>query len=380
MDSEMKSGPLGDAPAGAYRGEVMYLFAFDVAYDMKREPIRRLLGEPVEQFVAGVSKRGPRTHFFYRPQMVNLPDEPRTLAGRATRISTTVKLFPVGAISIRVRVPFAVERLDDLVGYHEPTFEDGDLETHVRQLAERVRQELVPYSIGPLDQLREEEAYTVFCLDSASCCPGSGPDAARWLAENRPLVAALLTQEDDPAALSEQEVADSTANWASYYRSDLVVTDWDATLVIDEPETFVEITHVLELANVQLAELEAYDSMLDTAVDRTYRDLAAKRSLWRSPDVPRLREFRVDMARLTDELQNTAKFFGEWHLARIYQNIARIFHLHDWHAVVEEKLSTVDRIYQTLRQDQTNRQMVWLEATIVALFILDVILLLLGAM
>ena len=34
----------------------------------------------------------------------------------------------------------------------------------------------------------------------------------------------------------------------------------------------------MELANLQLAELEAYDRILDAAVDRSYRDLAGKHS------------------------------------------------------------------------------------------------------
>jgi len=35
-----------------------------------------------------------------------------------------------------------------------------------------------------------------------------------------------------------------------------------------------------------------------------------------------LREIRIDLARMNDELSNITKFFGDWHLARIYKNIA----------------------------------------------------------
>jgi hypothetical protein len=40
-----------------YRGEAVYIYAFDVAYDMSRAPIRELLGQPVAQFAIDVSKR-----------------------------------------------------------------------------------------------------------------------------------------------------------------------------------------------------------------------------------------------------------------------------------------------------------------------------------
>jgi len=43
-----------------YAGEVVYIYAFDVAYEMTRQPVRELLGQPVAQFVVDASKRSPR--------------------------------------------------------------------------------------------------------------------------------------------------------------------------------------------------------------------------------------------------------------------------------------------------------------------------------
>ena len=61
-----------------YCGEIVYIYAFDVAYDMKREPVKGLLGQPVQQVLIDSSKRAPRQHLFYRPQMVHLPAVERT--------------------------------------------------------------------------------------------------------------------------------------------------------------------------------------------------------------------------------------------------------------------------------------------------------------
>src|SRR5439155_979149 len=83
-----------------------------------------------------------------------------------------------------------------------------------------------------------------------------------------------------------------------------------------------------------------------------------------------LREIRVDLARLSDELSNITKFFGDWHLARIYENISARFHLGDWHRTIDEKLKTLANLYQLLQHDQTNRWMLMLEATIVLLFVI----------
>ena len=40
--------PSRGARSKRYVGEVVYLYAFDVAYEMTREPVRELLGQPVQ--------------------------------------------------------------------------------------------------------------------------------------------------------------------------------------------------------------------------------------------------------------------------------------------------------------------------------------------
>src|SRR5271170_2738334 len=163
-----------------YVGEVVYIYAFDVAYDMSRQPIRELLGQPVAQFVVDASKRSPRHLFFYKPQMVRLPPLERIGPHGPVRMDRAVKILPVGAISITVRVPFKVRRVEDLVDYHDLQFSNGVLQDEVRQLAEEVRRELGPHLIRPVAELVQEEAYTVFCIQS----PFTTVDGAPLSAEN----------------------------------------------------------------------------------------------------------------------------------------------------------------------------------------------------
>ena len=374
-----------DVPAAGYEGEVVYMYAFDVAYEMVRKPVQRVLGQAVAEFSVGNSKRAPRQFLFYRPQTVRLPIVERTGANGPLRVERIVKLLPIGAISVTVRVPFKVARVEELVAFHDLRFADGThLNDEVRKLAEDVRRELQPYYVRPVEQLRDEEAYTVFCVHSpfvANPANGSrGGGAEDWLAANRRAIASLLTEEPDPSRLSDQEAEESTGKYLSYYDRDLVVVDWDAALVIDEPQNLDETLYLMELANVQLAELEAYDRILDEAVERSYRDISARRFKgWQTTGVQReLREIRIDLARLSDELSNITKFFGDWHLARIYQGLSSRFHLSDWHRTIDEKLKTLDDLYQLLRAEQNNRWMLILEASIVLLFIVDLVILGMG--
>src|SRR5580704_7511938 len=118
--------------AHRYSGEVVYIYAFDVAYDTARRPIQTLLGQPVAQFAVDASKRSPRQLFFYKPQMVRLPPLERIGPRGAVRVERMVKLLPVGAVSISVRVPFAVNHFEELVAFHDLQFSNGSLHDEVR--------------------------------------------------------------------------------------------------------------------------------------------------------------------------------------------------------------------------------------------------------
>ena len=399
MTRALAQSLLPTADIRRYAGHVTYIFAFDIAYELLRVPIPTLLGQPLAQFSIDANKRAPRQLFFYRPLMVKLPPIQRTLragvgnhagAGPVT-IERQVKLFAIGGISITVRVPFEVASVSELVRFHDLAFSDGgaggggvSLHEEVLALAEDIRRELQPHLVRPVERLAPEEAYTVFCITSPLDATGGNHIASEdWLEANRRQVAALLTEEHDPSHLSYQEADESTSRSLSYYDHDMVVIDWDAALIIDEAKYVDEMVYLMELANLQLAELEAYDRLLDDVIDRSYRDLSgqALRKLrrWTGPKTLKdLRELRVDLARLADELSNITKFFGDWHLARIYQALAARFHLADWHKTTEEKLKTLDNLYQILQADRNNRYMLILEVTIVLLFVIDLLMLFMG--
>ncbi len=364
------------APEGAsYRGEVVYLYAFDIAYEMVRKPLTSLLGQPVAEFDVNVSKRSPRHQFFYRPQTVRLPEIKRNGPRGPVCVERVVKLLPVGAISIACRVPFEVHDVRELVDFHDLAFSSGTLQDEVRALADDIRFELAPYLIRPPEHLPDEEAYTVFCIEAPLRNTGNvSANAEEWLAMQRREIAALLTQEPEPALLSDQETRESTALYLSYYGGDLIVVDWDAALLVDERRNFAEALHLMELANLQLAELEAYDRLLDESLDRAYRDLRSRGLQSRAAVLRELRELRIDLARFSDELSNITKFFGDWHLARIYQALAARFHLADWHGSIDEKLETLDDLYAMLAQDRMNRLMLILEVAIVLLFVADLLM------
>src|SRR5688572_3720328 len=99
----------------ALKGEVVFFYAFDVAYELKRAGLNALLGKPLVPHQPGVSKGSPRQQLFYLPRMAHL--DPVTLMsplGEAS-IGRIVKVLPLGAVSITLRVPFVVADLRELI-------------------------------------------------------------------------------------------------------------------------------------------------------------------------------------------------------------------------------------------------------------------------
>lgn len=360
-----------------YRGEVVYIYAYDIAYDIRNEPVEKILTQPTKDYLVGPSKRIPRQMFFYRPRVAEFAPLKRVLrTGKTLEIRKSVKIFGVGAMTIQVRVPFEVDRLEDLVNYHDLKFAERSLEEEVAEFAESVRKDLAPYCVRPVPALLQAEAYTVFCLACLPGVEGQGVRAEDWLLANRRRVAALLMQEDNAEALSEQEVSESTELYLSYYGDDLVVVDWDSAIVVGQQDALDDLLHIMELANVQLVELAAYDRVLDEALQLAYSDVKGQKVRYAGAVLPNLRELRIDLARLSDEMSNITKFFGDWHLAKTHRNLADRFHLADWQRIIGEKTRTLDGLYQILLQNRFNSAMFLLEATIVLLFIIDLVVLL----
>ena len=162
-----------------------------------------------------------------------------------------------------------------------------------------------------------------------------------------------------------------------YYRNDLTVLDWDAAFVIDTPEGCQDMLYVIEVANIQLEELKTYDMELDTVSTRpttTFEAIVRPHAFrQRQRVLADLREIRMDLTQVTDELSNITKFIGDWHLARVYMGCVARFHLSQWQDMVSQKLRSLDSLYTMLQQDSMNRVMLMLEIAIVALFVIDLI-------
>ncbi|MEX0678596.1 MAG: hypothetical protein WD063_16055 [Pirellulales bacterium] len=353
------------------QGEVVYLYAFDVANEIVTAKIGEILATRPAPFEMRATHTVPKDLPLYKPLVIEPPPLATALGQKTVRL--VVRIYDVGVVSVAMRVAVACDNVAELSPFHAPRLEDGrSFDAAARELCAEVYKSLRDVLIHPAPP-HEPEAYTVFCLTEL----GGETNAPAWLARERRAVAELLT-ESTPGTLAEMQVGEVLRVSRSYAETDAIVIDWDAALVVDLDGYVDDVLYVLELANLQLEEYRVMDQRLDRYLDRVYDDLNRRRfGLFGtySRTLGALRLIRVDVTRLNDEVTHISKFFGDWYLARVYLGAAERFYLSQWRQSVENRLGHLDELYSVVNADINNRRMVWLELLIVIFFAIDLVML-----
>ena len=354
------------------KGEVVYLYAFDVANEIATSRVQEILSEKPFPFEIRMDRTLPKDMPLYKPLAIEPHTLPAKLGGR--EVSFLIRVYDVGVVTVMMRLEVAVATLGELMPCHNPRLDDGEtLDAVSLKLCAQVCESLKDLMLGKSEVPPPPEAYTVFCLTEL---PGVA-DTNLWLAENRRAVAGLLT-ETAASHLSESQVTEVLRIQRSFENTDLAVIDWDAALVVDLSGYTDDVLYALELANLQLEEFRVMDSRLDRYLDRAYEDLD-RRPLplfgGASKVLRQLRRFRVDVAKLADEVTHITKFFGDWHLARVYLGARDRFYLDQWRTSVEQRLAQLDKLYSVAHSEVNEQRMLWLEIIIVIFFAIDLVIL-----
>lgn len=350
------------------KGAVVCLYAFDVAAEIRTASVRELLKEKPFPFQIRVGAAAPRDVRIFQPLTIGLkPDE---LPG-GLPLKCVVKVFDVGVISIAFEIPFEGKGFDDLLAYHRLPGLDQRAEALCAQLVK----ELAAHLAKPNLEKAPVEAYTVFCLQAI---PGVEPGAVpAWARSREREIAALLVEEAVPGRLSQDQVRETFRHSLSYSSNDFAVVDWDAALVADQSGYCEDVVYTIELANLQLVEFRLLDDRLDRFFLHAYDDLEALSARSRFLALPQktlrdLRTFRMDIAKMSEEVSNITKFVGDWYLARVYLAAKDRFHLAHWGTSIDRKLAQLDGLYRLVQSDINERRMLVLEVLIVLLFLIDV--------
>jgi hypothetical protein len=306
----------------------------------------------------------------YRPSPLRFDLGNTSIPGTSAPAAAELVVFDFGAVNFSVRAPFSlsVPELSQLAAtFGEPTW----LLPLARTLAEPVYDRLLSAIEEPQWSDTSEE-YVIFELEPLPEFFTAGrfdPSRSRWLIN-------LLRL--DSADVSEEEERDALRCQMSYGKSDVVLIDWPAAIVIDRD--CEDTIQTIEFANLQLLEYRCLDRKVDEALAAARQQIQiatqSRLQFWRTHARPLriLNEIRLDAVGTFERAGSTLQLVGDQYLSRLYRLASDRFHLSQWAEQVRQALDVAESVQQTLLTQSSMYRLELLEITVIALILIDIVL------
>lgn len=360
-----------EAPLIFEKVHVLCYRIYDVADEIDLEKARRAFSQDARRLK--LSRENS--------QYLQLPNPPvayelghRVLAlrGGPVTVEATARLFDHGAASIILAVPVPEgTTLEQLTALADELYDSQALEALAGELVEGVHKTIAP-AVKARRMWEQNESYTVLFAERIR----GGPSADELF--TRTDLARLLLGEVDSKSLSRAESDAVTHYRYSYSAQDLAVIDWNSAFVY-EPSGSRDIPDLLEIANAQLLEFRYYDDVLDGHIARIHDRVQARRAGWmalfRSPYRDLVRETLatlVDLNEFIERVENSLKIIGDFYLAKVYEGAVRRLRIPAWQASVTRKQQLLSQTYGLLKGEVDTARSLTLEATIVALIVMEI--------
>lgn len=353
------------------QGRVVAFFAFDIGYEVALEQVGTILASSPVQPLSRKKQTPNYLQYTYRPQVLPL-GEIEAFDGLRGDILATI--FDFGAVSISYHWTLSDANgkltLEDLPAISQRIF-DFNLEDHARKQVEalmaRIRSAITRPDLSAL-----VEDYYVFVLERFET-----PIKADELLNGHSDTLAQILQFDTDE-LSRSQRNDALSKAISYYERDLVLIDWNASIVYDSD--YVDTLNVLELLNVELLEARYMDAQLDKRI-KNYEKLSQKQPAWSMPlsipyrqSINELAELRIESSVLAERVDNCLKLIGDLYLARVYSAASEQFYMPTWDASISRKLDIISNLYQILTDRVNSSQAQTLELIIIILILIEIFL------
>ena len=362
---------------GVRQGVIVAMRLYDVADTIDLAEIEAIATRVAPAAVTRIRLRraDPKAIAFGVPPVeVGLRPIELELDGTWYTIDAIARIYDFGVVSIALRLHASDLSWDEFVALSiavKRTVAEQDAAALWTELRDRLL-ELVGPAIQRSTFRGLEEDYQITAVREFD-----EPLLAEELLSRVDLVP-LLSGEMKP--LSAAARADLLRHTYSYYTDDLAVLTWDHAFLY-EPSGDTDVADVLEVANAQLLELRYYDELLDRELPRMYDRVAEMRKWVRGLAVRRyaalardLHGLVAEVTELTERVDNALKVTEDVYLARIYAAALDLFRVRAWSGAVDRKLAIIRDTYQMLYDEAATGRAELLEATIVALIVLEIIL------
>ena len=106
------------------KGEVVYLYAFDVAYEIVTPRVKDILSKKPVPFEVRVDHTFPKDVPLYRPLAIEPPPLPARVNGQP--VGLEIRVYDVGVVAIAMRVGFEANSLACLMPFHQAKLDSGE--------------------------------------------------------------------------------------------------------------------------------------------------------------------------------------------------------------------------------------------------------------
>ena len=357
-----------------YVGELVFSYLYDLGGEVRLQDAAKHLARMPEAERVEPRKNAPSYVALARPLLYRYPTRTVETDQGVLHAHFEARVYAIGAVGVSIRVPFEVATLEAVSELTHVRLPDGYTpEALAKGLFDEIGASLKDALVETYAADVEPESYLVVALTQTA------RPAYELFEKEAILLAGIVAGERRPERLSDEEVRDNLRTWYSYYQDDLVVVDWDRALIVEPTGKYDDVLAVMETANLELLELRVYDQYLDDVLEGAYEDLTrfyGRGGLFRSARgvQEELSNARIDLVRVTDEINNIGKIFGDYYLAKIHLGLQERFHLREWEQIVREKMATLNELYTLASHEVEHRRGVVLEGMIVLLFVVDLVL------
>ncbi len=300
-----------------------------------------------------------------QPLPVYLSHQLEPIQGKSfcSEATVAITIYDFGAVSLDYRIPFCAT-LEQLAHISSELYDSAQFAADARSRAGTLLQAIEPAVRAPNLRDRDED-YLVFTIPQ---WPDPHGPLDRSITQHQAALAGVLSSNTQP--LSVQQQREELAAQVSYYEDDLTIVTWNAALVVGH--NMEDVLTVLELANVQLRELNYMDYQLDRSLETSYDD--SSRAVSVKTQMTRIREFMLDGQAFSEAVTNAFKPFPDAFLARVYVMASRSLGLNQFNQSIRDKLQLLNTLYTTLSDEAAHRRSARLEWIVIILIFIEIVM------
>jgi hypothetical protein len=353
------------------RGSVLVLLQFNVSEAIQLDRLRDLIRA---RTVVPSSPKHPAPEYIrYKSSPVVAPLETLVLES-GERLQGEIKYYDYGVVSVVYELAFA-DGWNKLIGLASRWVWEIDFAAQAEAIVRASLERAAPALTKPYKEWLSED-YLIFHVREIT----GSPSVPELIQRHGSRIAQMVR--GDMGQLAESECNEVLQSRISYYANDLAVIGWNAAFLYDSTSGAETAIQLLEYANSQLLEFRHYDELLTEELQRVYTMLDEKTGMlarWRlARSATRLHTVLLDVAELTEHVDNALKFLSDMFSARLYKLAASKVGVPDYKELVTRKVHTAEELYRFMVDQFNQSRAFFMELTVVIILVVELVYLFKG--